>query len=549
MADDLNKEQEQSEREEFDESLDDEALLSQIEEWETESTEAYGPLKEIQNQNLDYYHGLQTGVETIRGTESKAVENRIFMATETTIPIATSRLPEIEVRSGDEDEQSQIDADALKDILGFHFENLGVQSLAERFLRHMIIFRYGVFKVGWDKDKDDVTLDIRDPRRIRIPMFGKKISELAFVLEDLELSFTQLEAKFGHDKADKVVEQGRGNESDDKKRKKTWTVTEVWTNELVVWKVGAIILDKKPNPFFKMKKDGTIKKKANFFQELTKPYVIKSLFETEESLIGDTDYIQQLIPIQDNINTQRRQIEDISAKVANPPLMIDSDVMSEEQAANITNKAGQILYGKDAASGKIKYESPGQVPQYLFLDLDQARAQFDNIWGIHSTTRGERQGKETLGGRQLLRAADLGRIDLIARQLERSLDEIAEWFVQMIKLFYTEEKSFSIIGEDGTQSIVKFTGDKVGKNVKPQVVAGSTLPKDEVSIRQEAIQLWQLGAIGIRTLYKRLKLSNIPDAINDYAETVSGRIAQQGGETPSNEGSTPVLPPQVGGQV
>ena len=537
LNDELNKEQ-------FDTGMSDTELLAQIKEWETESDSVYSSLKTIWEQNMQYYQGVQTGVEMIRGKQSKAVENRVFMATETMIPIATSRLPDIEVRSGAEDEQSQMNANELQDILGYQMERLRIQELAEQFLRFMIIFRYGVFKIDWDKEQDDVGLLVRNPKRIRVPKFGSSVNRLAFVLEELELGYNQIKEQFGEKIAKKVLEANPAK-TEEQVRQKTFSILEVWTNEFVVWKSGDVILDKKQNPFYDFDN-----KKANFFDNPKKPYIIKSLFTTDETLIGDTDYIQQMISIQDNINTRKRQIEDIISKVANPPLLIDSDTMAEEQAANITNEAGLILYGKNAADGtKIRFEQPGQVPNYMFLDLEASRTQFDNIWGIHSTTRGEREGRETLGGRQLLKAADLGRIDLIARQLERALDEIAEWFTQLIKLFYTEQKSFSIAGEDGTIFINNFTGAKVGTNTKLRVIAGSTLPKDEITQRQEAIELWQLKALGVRTLYKRLRMPNVQAAIDDFIETQSGKILQQGAGTAPTGAMPPTAAPPVQPQI
>jgi len=226
--------------------------------------------------------------------------------------------------------------------------------------------------------------------------------------------------------------------------------------------------------------------------------------------------------------------------------LIDSDTMSEEQVSGITNEAGFILYGKDAADGnKIRFEQPGQLPNYVFLDLEGSRSAFDNIWGIHSTTRGEREGKETLGGRQLLKAADLGRIDLVARQLERALDELGGWWTQMMKMFYTEERSFSILGEDGRRFIQGFKGDQIGKNVKLRIVAGSTLPKDEITQRQEAIELWQNKAIGVKTLYQRLKMPNIDQAIEDYVATQSGAIFQQGQKGQPQQPMQQPMQPQV----
>src|SRR3990167_9170244 len=493
----------EQEKEKFESSMQDGKLLSQIQQWEKESDELYVVLKEVWQKNLDYYNGKQTDVDKIFGKRSKSVENRILMATETMIPIATGRLPDMIVKPGDEDEKSQMDAMDLQDILAYHFERVQIQEKAERFLRDMIVKRYGVFKAVWTND--DIDVRVVDPRRIRIPRYGKSVDELAFLIEELEVSYEQAADLFTKAKADELFITGE-KESETKVRKKTRAILEVWTNDYVCWRSGNIILKKEPNPFFDYKEGN------NFFTKAKKPYVIKSLFETEESLIGTTDYIQQHISIQDNLNTRKRQVEDIANKVANPPLLIDSDVMSEEEAANLSNEPGIIIYGKDAAKGdKVRFEQPGQIPQYLFQDIQFSRSEFDNIWGIHSTTRGEREGRETLGGRQMLREADLGRIDLLGRQLERALDEIAEYWTQLIKMFYTEEKSFTILGEDGVRFVKNFSSKKVG-NVKPMVKPGSTLKDDELTIRNNAILLWQNKAIGIKTLYKMFKIPNMAEA-------------------------------------
>lgn len=519
--------------EQFDSKLDEAQLLQQITLWEAEAQELQGVLKPIQQQNLEYYKAIQTGVQNIYGKSSKAVENRIWMAVETTIPIATSRLPDIVVMSGDEDEMSQMEADALQSVLQFHMERLGIQEQAERFLRNMLVKRYGVFKVCWNKEKDDVDLYEINPRRVKIPKYGKNEEALAFIIEDLELSYGQLVEQFGEDKAKVAVANSPGNTTEGSKvRQRTYTVQEVWTNEFVAWKCGSQILKSEKNPYYDFSDDS-----KNFFDSPRKPYVIKSLFHTEESIIGETDYIQQLLSVQDNINIRKRQIENVTGRTANPILLIDSDVMTEEQATAITNEEGLIIFGKGAADGtKIRFENPGVLPNSVFVDIQNSRAEFDNIWGIHSTTRGERQGKETLGGRQLLKAADLGRIDLVARQLERALDRIAELFTQLIKMFYTEDKSFSIVGDTGIEFIKNFSGKKVGKNIRLQVTTGSTLPKDEITQRQEAIELWQMKAIGVRTLYRRLKVPNMPDAIQDFIDTQSGKILQGGQQAP-------VIPP------
>lgn len=507
-------------KESFDSKMDDEALIAQIKRWEKESEDFYGLLRRIWEQNLAYYHGIQTDSNRITGKNSKTVDNRIWMAVETIIPIASARLPDIILKPGGDDDLSQINALATQDVLNYQMDRVGIQAVSERFIRDMLVKRYGVMKACWDFRNDDVDVKYVDARRIRVPKFGTTIDDLAFTIEDMEMAYDRVVEYFGEEKAKELIKSVRQEPKSDKKiRKATYLIQEVWTNEYVCWKAGHIILDKKPNPYYDFEN-----LKKNYFNAPKKPYIIKSLFETDESLIGDTDYIQQCLSLQDNINTRKRQIEDITNKVGNPYLLIDSDVMSEEEAANITNEPGAILYGRDAASGtKIRFETPGQVPAYMFSDLEFSIKDFDNVFGIHSTTRGEREGKETLGGRQILREADMGRIDQVARQFERALDDLANYWIQLMKLFYTEEKAFTILGEDGIRFVKDFTGDKIG-NVKPLVRLGSTLKEDEASIKQNAAILWQNKAIGLRTLYKMLRIPNMQEAINDYIETQSGQI-------------------------
>lgn len=523
--------------EKFDVGMTEAELLAQTSAWDTESEDFYSALKRIWIENLEYYKGIQTGVQNIRGKQSRAVENRIWMATETMIPIATARLPDTIVKPGADDEQSGIDAQDLQDVLNYQFERVGIQQKAERWMRDMIVKRYGCFRYGWTKDIDDVDVWDIDSKRIRVAKYGKTIDELAFVREEMELSFDSLVTNFGQKTADEIKNE-KAPRSEEQVRKNTYVVYLYTTNDYWVYRYGNKIVRKEKNPHYDWKN-----LEHNFFDRPKKPYVIKSLFETEECIIGDTDYIQQLKSVQDNINIRKRQTEDIIGKVSNPNLAIDSEVMSEEQAANITNEEGFILYGKDAANpNKVRYISPGQVPTGLFDDLVQSRREFDNIWGVHSTTRGEREGRETLGGRQLLREADMGRIDLAARQLERGLDEISEGWTQLIKLFYTEEKTFSILGEDGIRFVKNFIGTKVGK-VKPMVKPGSTLKEDESAIQQKAILLWQNKAIGIKTLYKMLKIPDMGAALDDFIETQSGAILAQG--QPQGPGEA-MIPPGTG---
>jgi hypothetical protein len=87
-----------------------------------------------------------------------------------------------------------------------------------------------------------------------------------------------------------------------------------------------------------------------------------------------------------------------------------------------------------------------------------------------------------------------------------------------------------------------FTGNKVTK-IRLVVKPGSTLPKDELTIHQEAKELWQLGAIGLKTFYKMLKLPNIDEAVQDFVELKTGAIFQGGAPVAPQQ---PTMTPEMG---
>jgi len=512
----------------------DDTLIQLIESWIQETNTSYEALKKIIERNILYVKGYQTDVEKIRGNNSKAVENRIFAGLETMVPIVTARLPDMLVTPSTDDELGFKKADEIERVLAHHYHRVGIQELSERFVRDLISKRFGVFKIVWDSTTDDLGLKVIDPRRIRIPLFGSSVNELPFLIEELELSYTSLEELFGQETANKILKEVGVVESDLKKRKHTFTIHEIWTNEARIWYTKGTILKKEQNPFYDFKGSN------NHFFAPQKPYIIKSLFQTEESLIGDTDLITQVIPVQDNINKRKRQIENLAAKIANPPLLIDSDVMDEETASGITNEEGAILYGKDVAQpGKVRFENPGQLPGYLFDDLLSSRGEFDNIFGTHSSTRGEKTNAKTLGQDVLSRQGDLGRIDLVARQLERAIGEIANYWVQVMKVMYDDKKVFRILGDEGF-SLIEFDKSSIEEGVQVIVKAGTALPRDEVSIRNEALQLIQLGVLDPITLYEKLKFPNPQKTFERLSKFRTGQLFQEaGGQNPQAQSGIP----------
>ena len=102
------------------------------------------------------------------------------------------------------------------------------------------------------------------------------------------------------------------------------------------------------------------------------------------------------------------------------------------------------------------------------------------------------------------------------------------------------------MGDDGIKFVTKFTNEKVRK-VIPMVKAGSTLPRDDVFMSELAIRLYQAKAIGIRTLYKMIRLPNSNAAVQDYIETMSGALIKGGQPTGVQQQINPAIQPNTAG--
>lgn len=515
----------------------DEDLVSIATAWEKESVGYGNELKQIRDVNEQYYKGMQTDLGSIPSDMSNAVQNQIFMGVETIIPIITANPPQFVVEAPTESDVSIKYAHALQKVLGIQYENLDIRTTGEMVMRHTILYRLGVFKPYWDEETGDVKVKYVRPQRV---FFPKVATELPYIMEKVDIIADEFKNVFGEDKFKEFLDNQGVEYTDENvdKVKGIWTIMEVWTDDLVFWKAGGHIIDKRENPNYDFKN-----KKNNHFKIPRKPYIFSSVFRLGNEPIGETDLIQQTIPLQDVINVTIRKIIDNANKTGNTQWFVDSQVMTEEEARNkLTNASGLIVYGDGVANANLmRRDPPTEMPTYISELKVLSEKAFDNIFGTHSTTRGERDKQETLGGRMLLKQADLGRIDLIVREYERIIADLGNWITQIMKLNYKGKRTFRSHGEAGIE-FVTLSKAAIETGVKVIVKSGTTLPTDEVSKRREAIELWGLGAIGPETLYEKLKFHNPEETAKELQlwkmnQLMMDQQARQAGAGGAQEGS------------
>src|SRR3990167_7614745 len=225
------------------------------------------------------------------------------------------------------------------------------------------------------------------------------------------MTFQEVKDFFGEETANDLASISKPEstaEQDQPLTKRVWTIQEVWTDWWVAYKYENKILKKEKNPYW------DFDNKKNHLHKPRKPYFLIAPFSLGKSPVPETSIVEQAIPIQDALNAIGRIIINHATKTGNGAWLVDSETMTKEESDQIRNEAGIIIYGRGVANQNLlRRDAPPPLPNYPFELWAGVNRALDNLFGTHSTTRGEREGKETARGRILLKQADLGRLDYI----------------------------------------------------------------------------------------------------------------------------------------
>ena len=534
MDDNLNLES-------FDADTSKEDLLRTFEHWLKESIPYHDQLLKTQRISHEYYVGNQTEKDLVANGNTNTVENRIFEAVETITPIVTSRAHQFQVLPGSENDDSMKRANNLQKVLTRKYETLEMQKKLEEVTRDMLIKRYGVMKWEWSYEKDDIDVKVIDPRRILVPRMQMDPHDLPYKIEIQEYTKAEMEEFWPKADMDELHPESNIDIGKAEEKKNLYRVYEVWTSDMVAWFCSKKLLEKRENPYYDFKgtekpylkttkKGAKISKKlvfSNIFDRPTDPYVFFTSYAIGDEPFGSVSLVEVGIPIQDAINKQKRSIIDNLRRMGNGQVYIDSDAMSQEEADNITDEVGLIIRGEGVASqNKIKREPGTPLPIAHFSNLQHSETVFDNLMGVHSATRGAGGGK-TLGQDIISRQQDFTRVDLITRVLNRGVARVAMGLVQLMKMFYTETQVVKIIGEEGAVEFVRMNQDDIENYIEILVKSGDNLPMDKVSLRTEAVQLYQLGALDPVTLFERLEFPNPAKAAERLAAWKQGQLTAE----------------------
>jgi hypothetical protein len=453
----------------------------------------------------------------------------------------------------DPTEQGDAVARAVKASIVHLADILKLRRKLARVLRQWALYRLGVLKISWDVNLRQIKLDVVNARRLildkdgYIDEGGHFIGE--YVGEKKKATAQVLSELFPKKKAEIIVKAG-GKMGTKLEYYEWW-----YRGTDVFYTLGqddAIVLGKFKNPNWNYDVPAVEGKEPVFDDEgLTKeeglqaqparpgqnhmkvreaPYVFFSVFSVGLHPHDETSLILQNITLQDLINRRMRQI-DRNVEGMNNGLIVSGKSFTEDQAANAASalRRGQAIRVPDGnVETAAKRFPPERLPPDVFQNMQDTRNELSSIFGTSGSTPDALQKQDTVRGKIMVNQQDASRIGGgITEQLEQIVDTVYNWFVQFMFVYYDEEQYVLAAGSQGGHELmgVKNTNFILLKTLDITVKEGSLIPKDPLTQRNEAIDLWSANAIDPLTFYKRL---DFPDPMQQTNQLILWQMFQKG---------------------
>lgn len=481
-------------------------------------------------ENEEYWMGKQHNQP--KGSNMRPlVDNVIFEALETYLPQVTRRNPDPMIELSRKEEQTPENLEFAKELqkeLGEISDELVLRLKLKKVARHWAIYLLGAAKVGWDLDKDIPTLRVVRPKKLILDpdatvdeegYTGEYIGEYRKLTADKILSI--LKTIGGEEGAEKAIKDLIKDDEGKTAQGTEIQFIEWWTPEYMCWTLGSeevLLKIRNPHWNYDFETEGqyaegeepeideetgeTIPRTQTVegFNHLAKPgipYLLLSVFNLGKQPVDETSLIGQNLASQDLVNKRVKQI-DKNADSMNGGMVVslERSGLTQAQAKGVTDalrRGGTVTIPAGAVQDAVQRMSAPSLPNDVYLQLQDTRTRMRDIFGTRGSSPAGLSDEKTVRGKLQNRMLDTDRIGGgLSEYLEQLADGVYNWFTQLLFVYddrYLQEK-----------------GQK--PRVRISVKEGSLLPKDSLTMANQAIDLASQNRMSLLDLYKALDYPN-----------------------------------------
>jgi hypothetical protein len=500
--------------------MEDSELLKLAKQWESDWKPWSSRLKKKQDRNEKFVLGKKRAADDQLGDDEDSdpsSDNVLFEALETYLPLATKQSPECTVMADNTDDGTAV-SEKITKMCNYLAKLLGLRIGIKTAVRYLQLYFIGYAKIGWSNLNNEVAINFDRPHKLILdPNATIKNGEYTgdYIGEVRKDKASDLIKRFPKQEEyiTEMVKEKMGTEVN---------YTEWWTDEVLFWTLKDEVLDKVKNPHWNYgtQKDvvdemgQTTQQEvpgANHFPKPKKPYVFLSQFNLGLHPWDDTTLVHQNISIQKQIDKKHKQI-DTNVANTNGLVVVNGQFFTKEQAAQIgeaKRKGETIITPGNPNEGLIQLMG-APLPAFVYQSLQDDRFELKNNFGIAGSSASGTQSEKTVKGKVVQKQQDSDRIGGGASvYIEKFAEQIFNWFVQMMFVYYDQPHIASIVGKENAQEYITLQSADMGnRRYSVMVKEGSMIPKDSTTKQNMALQLAEAGLIDLISLYEALDFPN-----------------------------------------
>lgn len=237
-------------------------------------------------------------------------------------------------------------------------------------------------------------------------------------------------------------------------------------------------------------------------------------YEQLEKLNTEFDKaVSQLVVMKDRI---------ARAKVVNPRT-------SGVQNTAFTNADGVINPINAEQGAGIRYLEYPAIPADVQNSINLFKDLFFSVGGTFELDMAREPGKNVIAYKAIAalieRASTMMRGKI--RNYSRLIRERGRMYISHVQNFYTEDRWITYKDSNGEQTSKMVRGSDLIIPARLTVVSGSTMPRSQVAVREEAIELFRLGAIDRQELLAKLDWPSRSDVVDRMNAGPYGELFQK----------------------
>lgn len=438
-------------------------------------------------------------------------DNVIFEAHETWLPAATKTNPEPVVSSPNNNESISRFAKHIKDLIVFESDRDKTKLKMKKAAKYWDLYLTGPLTLEIDEETGNICTRAVRPQNLLLDknceieggwykgkMLAERVEDTAEELVEMFPNKKEFIKEMVDDKMGTMV--GYYN---------------VWTPEYHCLILKDEVLKKEKNPHFNYteekitgyeEEEGVLKDQVeplNHFKSPRIPYLFISVFNLGKHPVDDTTLFEQCLPYQRSINKRNVQIDE-NIDGMNGGWIGDNTAFDETtlQDAVVALRSGDAVLAKP---GSLTKETGNALDQNVYNDLFDRRDRLKQCYGVTGLSPSGLKGEDTVRGKILTKGSDGDRLSgSVIEVIEQVYDALFNYWVQMIYVYYSEEDIIRILGEEKALEFMGLKEFMKGKELSVSIKDGSLIPKDDLTKRNEAIDLAGMNKIDDISFYKAL---------------------------------------------